>query len=325
MQPLNDKDRTPAKLAIFVIGVLVAGAVLAPALFFTAQALIHSNPDTSLARLLASKGFPSYFNRAAMLAALIGLAPLLRSLRLTWAEALGHVPAKRGVAQLSIGLGLAVVGIVAMGFACWQFNGCRLKSAPAWSSVVLPLLSGLSVATVEEIMFRGAILCLLVRSLGGTTGLWCSTSLFALVHFLKPPLEAAIPADHVTWLSGFWVLSQLFRGFGEWQYFVGEFLLLFAVGAVLARSRLHTQGLWLSIGLHAGWVSGMKYFGGVVSTTVALREGTLVPWMVRNTCKAIVSPIVGIVPTLAVLLTGAAALWIVRATPTQKNIAIAAE
>jgi hypothetical protein len=321
MQPLNAKDRTPARLALFVLGVLIAGAILAPALFFAAQSIIHAHPDSGVARLLESKGFPSYFNRAAMLAALIGLVPLLRSLRLSSREALGSVTAQRGAIQLSLGLGLATLGIVLMGLACWQFGGCKLKGSPAWTALALPLLSGLTVAALEELMFRGAILCLLVRSLGATKGLWWTTALFALVHFLKPPLEAAITADQVTWLSGFWVLSQLFRGFSEWQYFIGEFLLLFAVGAVLAGARLRTGGLWLSIGLHAGWVAGMKYFGGIVNTTAALREGTLVPWMVRNTCKAIVSPIVGIVPTLAVLITGAVALWLVRSPSTQKEIA----
>jgi hypothetical protein len=34
------------------------------------------------------------------------------------------------------------------------------------------------------------------------------------------------------------------------------------------------------------------------------------PWLVRNTCRAIVSPVVGIVPLLIIFGTGVVAVWI---------------
>ena len=63
---------------------------------------------------------------------------------------------------------------------------------------------------------------------------------------------------------------------------------------------------------HAGWVAGMKYFGQIVLVTQDLNDGAFAPWMVRNTCRSIVSPIVGVVPVIAVLLTGLVALRLVR-------------
>ena len=36
--------------------------------------------------------------------------------------------------------------------------------------------------------------------------------------------------------------------------------MLFAVGLILGYSRLKTKSLWLGIGLHAGWVFGIKFF-----------------------------------------------------------------
>lgn len=304
--------RALARLALYIAGVLLAGAVLSPGLFKAAQAFVQSNPQNPVAGVLANKEFPGYFNRAAMLAAFLGLVPLLRSLKLSWRQMIGDTPFAVGWKHLMAGFVGAVAGIMIMGVICWAAGACRMKSAPGWDNWLLPLASGLSVATIEEMLFRGAILGILCHSLGQQRGLYWTTGLFALVHFLKPPVDGAITADQVTWSSGFWVITQLFRGFGQWQNFIGEFLLLAVVGYVLARARQDTRGLWLSIGLHAGWVAGMKYFSQLINTTPALRNGEFTPWMVRNTCRSIVSPIVGAVPVVVVFLTGLLVLWLIH-------------
>lgn len=324
MQPYKADYRALARLAIFFGGVLLAGALLAPPLFHAAQSFIHSHPDSPLSALLAKSEFPGYFNRAAMLAAFVGLVPLLRSLRLTWFEMTGGLGHRKGLPQVGWGFVVALVWILGMGFVCFAVTACKLKSAPNWSAVAMPLLSGFTVASLEEMLFRGAVLGLLSHSLGARRGLWWTTGLFALVHFLKPPADGFIAPDQVTWTSGFAVIPQLFRGFGQWNNFVGEFVLLFAVGWVLARARQTSGGLWLGVGLHAGWVAGMKYFGQIVIVTRALNENAFAPWLVRNTCRSIVSPVVGVVPVIAVLLTGFVALLLVRraaSTPAEKAVA----
>jgi hypothetical protein len=323
MQPVKADYRALLALMIFIAGVLVCGALLAPPLFFAAQHYIEGAPGTATAKLLASKEFPSFFSRACTFVALIGIYPLVRSLRISWSSIVGDVSVRPGVLQLSKGMALALAGIFIMAVVCLKAGSCRMRGDPAWSSWLMPVLSGLSVATLEELLFRGAILGILCHSLGRRAGLWWTTGVFAIVHFLKTPADGGIAAADVTWTSGFWVISQLFRGFSAWNNFVGEFLLLVAVGWALGQARLKTNGLWLSVGLHAGWVAGMKYFGLIVKTTPALREGTLTPWMIANTCRAIVSPIVGIVPTIAVIATALLALWIVRSP--QKAIASTAK
>ena len=324
MQPFKPDYRTLARLAIYIATVLLVAAVLAPPVFFAAQAYIHDHPQGMVAEVLAKKEFPGSFNRCAMLAAFAGLLPLLLSVRLSWNAIAGPLSWRRGVWQLGGGFLAAVVGIILMGFACWAGGACKMKSVPGWDNWLLPLVSGFSVATMEEILFRGVILGVLCHSLGRTRGLYWTTGVFALVHFLKPPADGTLLADQVTSASGFWVITQLFRGFGQWQNFIGEFMLLFVVGWVLGKARHRTDGLWLSIGLHAGWVAGMKYFGQLVTTTTALRTGDLTPWMVPNTCRSIVSPIVGVVPVLMVLLTGLVVLWLIgpsRPTSDEKAVA----
>ena len=312
MQPHKAEHWALVRLAVFIGGVLIAAALLAPPLFFAAQSFIRGNPDSSLGALLAKSEFPGYFNRAAMLAAFIGLIPLLRTMHLTSREVTGGLAARHGWPQLGLGFGVALAWIIGMGLVCFAAEACRLKSSPGWGRVAMPLVSGFTVATMEELLFRGAILGVLCHSLGPRRGLWWTTGLFALVHFLKPPDDAIFAPDQVTWTSGLRVIPHLFRGFGQWGNFIGEFVLLFAVGWVLAKARQNSGGLWLGIGLHAGWVAGMKYFSQIVYTSAALRDGEFAPWMVANTCRSIVSPIVGVVPVIAVLLTGLVALRLVR-------------
>lgn len=318
MQPRKADYRALALLAVFIAGVLVAGALLAPPLFFAAQSFIKSHPGTSVSAVLAKSEFPGYFNRAAMLAAFIGLVPLLRSLRLSWPEMTGTLGTRRGVKDLAAGFIIALLWMLAMGAVCFLVGAAKLKSSPNWTGVFMPLVSGFAVATLEEMLFRGAVLGILSHSLGAVRGLWWTSGLFAILHFLKPPLDGTFAPEQVTWTSGFAVIPHLFRGFGQLNNFVGEFLLLLAVGLVLAAARKRSGGLWLGIGLHAGWVAGMKYFGQIVSVTKLVNEGALAPWMIRNTCKSIVSPIVGIVPVLAVVLTGATILLVLLRSRTSK-------
>lgn len=306
----STSPRTLLLILSYVAAVLVGGALLAPGLFFAAKGVMESSPDGALSQLLAKKGFPSYFNRAALVVAVIGLVPLLRSLRVGWRQVLGEVPLSTGWKQVLVGFAVAVAFTAIMGFVCGWAGAVRLKATPGWMSLAKPLLSGFTVSFLEEFLFRGAVLMILCHALGNRPGLWWTTGIFAILHFLKPPLADALPDAAVTWTSGLWVITQLFRGFGTWENVIGEFLILAAVGWVLARARLASGGLWVSIGLHAGWVAGMKYFGQIVDRRGALDLGEFSPWMVKNTCRAIVSPIVGIVPLTAVLLTGLVVLWI---------------
>lgn len=310
--PASSSSRTLLLILGYVAAVLVGGALLAPALFFAAKAVMQHSPDGVVARLLGEKAFPGYFNRAALIAAVIGLVPLLKSLRVGWRQVLGDVPFSTGWKQSVSIFFLAAILLVPLGIIGVWLGAVRMKPDPAWTAVIRPLMSGCTVAVMEEFLFRGAILVILCRTLGNRAGLWWTTGIFAIVHFLKPPLEGALPDEQVTWTSGFWVITQLFSGFGAWEKFIGEFLFLVVVGWVLGRARLTSGGLWVSIGLHAGWVTGMKHLSQLVMRTGALDRGDFSPWMVKNTCRAIVSPFVGIIPLIGVLLTGLTVLSVVR-------------
>ena len=64
-------------------------------------------------------------------------------------------------------------------------------------------------------------------------------------------------------LSGFVLLPHSFWQFGDPLLVAGGFTTLFFVAMILAWARLATRALWLPIGLHAGWIFGLKTFSAL--------------------------------------------------------------
>lgn len=305
----------------FILTVLVGGALLAPVLFavgewFLSFASARGWRDSNLIGWIVEAaektGFPGYFNRAVLIVALAGLWPLFRALRMTRAEIMGPETPASGLKNAALGFILAVAVLGALGLLFPVLGVCRVSPSAHWERLGLPVLSGLTVACIEEFLFRGAMLGVLRRSLHPRMAMLVTTCLFAVLHFLKPPARDAIADDAVNWTSGFWLLPQLLGGFGRWQDVIAEFMLLFAVGWVLAGARVATGGLGLGIGLHAGLVAAMKYFSQVTVPTAAFRRAEFFPWLVENHCKAIVGSYVGLAPVAAVLVMGALALWVCK-------------
>ena len=305
----------------YVAAVLLIAALLAPVFFAGGQSLLtyanaHQWQGTALwgglHSFLEKTSFPSYFDRTALLAALAGLYPLMKYLRISGVEMVGSVPWNRGLYQVIAAFSLAVGLLAILSGICVWTGVCRIKPDAGWLRIGAPLASGFTVACLEEFLFRGAMLTTLRRSLGPGGAAFWTTFLFSILHFLKPPDHDALPAASVTWASGFWIIPQLFRGFADWKYVIAEFLLLAGVGWGLARARLSSHGLWAGIGLHAGWVAGMKHFSQLATPSKAFYRGDFFPWFVENHCKSIVSPFVGLVPVAIVVLTGALLLILIR-------------
>ncbi len=320
---MNSRSRCPDVWIIigYIIAVLAGGALLAPWLFaggkwLVALALERGWQDSlligKLVRSADKTSFPGFFNRAALIVAVAGLWPLFRFLRMSRADVIGTEPAGRAFRNAAIGFALAAFGIGLMGVLFSMAGVCRVPNSANWGRFLSPVVSGLCVAAIEEFLFRGAMLGVLRRSLRPRVAMLATTCFFAIIHFLKPPGRGAIADEDVNWTSGFWVVTQLFNGFGEWRNVVAEFLLLFAVGWVLAGARVATGGLGLSIGLHAGLVAAMKYFSRVTLPTVAMRRAEFFPWVSENHCKAIVGSYVGLAPIAMILVIGAIALWICK-------------
>ena len=157
-----------------------------------------------------------------------------------------------------------------------------------WQKMPAVLVAALVVPILEELLFRGFILGVLLRSCSRLGAVLITSGLFAIVHFVKPP--AFLPNESVNWWTGFVALGRSFAQFGEPQLFVAGFCTLFVVAYILADGRLLTRSLWLPIGLHAGWI-----FANGVFSKASHRDLLALPWIGKDL-------LVGIVPLGIALL-----------------------
>ena len=157
-----------------------------------------------------------------------------------------------------------------------------LRHPLLWGKMPAVLGAALVVPVIEEWLFRGFLLGVLLRTCSRTRALLIVSALFSVVHFLKPA-EASTANDAVRWFSGFGSLGQSFWQFGDPLLVVGGLATLFLVGCILADARLCTRSLWLPIGLHAGWILANGLF-----SKAAHRELTALPWLGRDLLTGLV-------------------------------------
>ena len=320
MQPVKSSDPAVAwKLIAYFSAVMLGAAILTPALFWAGKSFADSVDAGGggafgwLGSALRRGDFSRYFNRAVLITALVLVYPMVRwagfdrSLFPKW------TPASSGLRHCLVGFIAAASLLLLLGWGLIEGGAYKLKPEPFWSSVGGALFAAFSVGFIEEFFFRGALLGLFLKSLSRMQALiWC-TFIFAIVHFLKPPETFVLLPESVTWMSGFTMIGQILKSFSNLNFLLAEFLTLFAVGWVLAQARMKTGRLWVSIGLHAGWVFGLKYFSALTFSTRALKHGDLLPWIGTNLK-------VGLLPFAVVLFTG----WLVlRFTARKDQVALA--
>lgn len=294
------------RLLLYLCAVMVGGALFSWPLFWLGKTFAQSwLPGSSLealapARWLAETAerahFPRYFNRSVLVCALLFIWPLLRSLRVDGALLPSWRPVGAGLRQWALGFLLAAGLLLFLGTAFVQMGAHTLREEPVWLVLGGPLAAAIGAGVVEEFFFRALLLGLLMRTFRTGPAVFWTTFIYALVHFLKPPVKWRLDDASVTWSSGFEVLGQIARGFGDVDFLLAEFATLFAVGWVLARARLQTGSLWAGIGLHGGWVFGLKYFSALTR-----HPGGWLPWIGENLK-------IGLLPLAMVLFTGWLAL-----------------
>ncbi len=256
------------KILLFLIGSTLLGALLAPWLWIGAQWLA----ETTNWKFVREADFAQVFDRAVLVAAALLLWPTLRGLQITNLEALGLQRDSHGWRHLLVGFLTAAVCMTAFGLLLLKLGVYRMKADPPYMALFKIALSAGTVALLEEWLFRGAILGFFRRALVDWPAVFCTSALFSIVHFVKPPSGDFAQID---WLTGFRVLPSCFEKFAEPALLLAGFTTLFLVGWVLGWSVLRTRALWLAIGLHAGWI--FTKFGFNKLTKRAIKD--TLPWV----------------------------------------------
>ena len=278
------------KLAAYFVATIVIGAILAPILFWSA----HSLAAHGILSFLARYDFETFFHRALLVAAVLLLWPLLRVSHVRGLADLGLEPNSRWGRDLVAGVAISSVPLLFCGVLLIALHVYALRHSIAWPRFGKILLTSIAVPFIEEAFFRGIVLGVLLRTGRKYIAIFAVSAIFAVVHFLKAPERTS---EIVTWTSGFSSIAHAFDGIGDPMMVALALVTLFFIGWILADARVLTHSLWLSIGLHAGWI-----FGSGAFSRVARQQILAFPWIGKNM-------LVGIIPLGLAVLT-----WLIMRT-----------
>ena len=273
-----------ARLVAYFAATILFGVLTAPLLYWAAQALAHRG----ILPVLAQFDFESFFHRALLLGAIVFLWPLLRWTRINSRKDLGLEPNRRWLRDAGIGFLLSSLPVVLCEVFLVVCGFYSVRAEPLWTSIAAIVPTAVVVPFIEETLFRGLFLGILLRAFRPWTATVISAAMFSIVHFLKAPDDTT---TEVGWWSGLVSLSHSFDQFAEPMLVLGGFTTLLVIGIVLAQGRLRTRSLWLPIGLHAGWILTSESFGKVARREIVMA----LPWLGKNL-------LVGLVPLAACLL-----------------------
>ena len=271
-------------MLVYLLATVLLGALLAPPIYWGAHALIGHGLFTVLGRY----DFESFFHRALLVAALILLWPLIRSLQIRSREDLELDKNPHWPRDLVSGFLLSTLPLLCCGAILIATPIFSIRGAINWAGVAKIFLTAACVPFIEEAFFRGLVLGTLLKSGRQTKSIFLTSALYSIVHFLKAPEQTS---PDVTWTSGFNSIAHAFVQFTDPLLVGAGFTTLFLVGWILAEARLLTRSLWLPIGLHAGWILTVGVFN-----KIALRQQMILPWLGK-------SLLVGLVPLAVAGLT----------------------
>ena len=248
-------QRTLRAFLVYLGGVVVGGALIAPWLWHLGQFLIESD----IVPQLAPFGFAKYLNRAVLLMVIVGLWPFLRVIGMVDRRSFDLFPNPGWRRDLLMGCGDALVVILLCGAIGLTLDYRKwAKGLPRVGSVVAAIAAAMVVSPLEEGLFRGVLLGSLSRRFKLRLAVAIQAAIFASLHFLKPSAAYKKFAGDVGPWTGFELLPHFLSGFSQPDKLVAGWLTLFAVGVVLAVAKIRTRSLWLPIGIHAGWILGLK-------------------------------------------------------------------
>ena len=283
------------KIFIYLAAVFFAGALVAPPVFWLGQAL----EAAGITDWLAKFPFHRVLSRCLQVSALILLFPALRWIGLRRPSDLYLRRSPMAMADLSVGLVSSVVLVAVLAVVCLVAGWLEWRPGVAWSGLGRIVVTAVFVSGIEEIVFRGVVLGLCLWSLPKTGAIACTSALFALVHFIKPP-KTDIAPDAVHWWSGVAEAMRFADGIpAGWLLFFGV-ASLFVAGWILGSAAFATRSLWLPIGLHAGWVFAQQTSNLFLQPAAASAVG--LPWLGPNLVSGAVPT--GLLPLGALLITG---------------------
>jgi len=253
--------------------------------------------------------FSRIFNRLFMVLAIILFLIFRRFLKIGPPSQLGLTSFRQGYGDLLTGFPLAlisfVVVVVIMTLTGVFWPELRLTFEEGSKRSMSAILAAVTVGFLEEVFFRGIIFKGLLED-WKPTGAFIGANLFySAIHFVRPAQTSTIQGFDP--LLGFKHLAHTFEPFSDPVGLFPGLFGLFLLGIVLSYAFIRTGSLYLSIGLHAGWVFGIKTIKVYGNYT---REG--LGWLFGSTDPKFVS---GVATWVGFLMVGVIVYWLTRSRP----------
>jgi membrane protease YdiL (CAAX protease family) len=264
------------------------GSILAAGLIGAAVAY----PAFELASHLGPWPFHRVAARIAMLLLALELVWLCRHLQVGSKRDLGYALPRRQFLKVSLlwgVIGIATAGVGGAFLLATHLRGATdppfTASAASVSRVLLiGLGSGISVALIEETVFRGAMHTAIERESGPWAAVLLTAPLFAVLHLFA---KASIPPAQLNWGSGFDLLLRSYAALTDPALVIDSLLSWLAIGLLLSLTRVLTGNIAAAVGLHAGWVVVLRILqestgrgnGVAYSAWVGRFDGLLGYWL----------------------------------------------
>jgi membrane protease YdiL (CAAX protease family) len=237
------------KLLLFVFIALAAAAFFSPWVAALWNSFFASRPQ-----------FAQIFGDVFGVSATVLLLSDRSLLRLQFLREAGLLPVNDRWTNLLRGFGFATASVAVLSllmsaagvFMPGFFH--PLQDSVRW--VVKALLTALMVGFFEEIFFRGVIFKGLLEDARPATAFTAANLFYAVVHFFKPPEKFVVSG--LDPLAGVRYVGECLQPFLDPAEIFPGLIGLFIIGLVLSYAFFRTRALYLSIGLHAGWVFALK-------------------------------------------------------------------
>jgi uncharacterized protein len=220
-------------------------------------------------------------SRVGMLLLTIGFVIAVRRLKMADRQSLGFgLPTRQFIAEvfkaLVFGIVLMMPALITMLLLDMRQLVGEPMDALQWVRLVLgAIITGLTVALIEETFLRGAMQFAITRESGARLAIVLTSLVYAATHFIG---RYRVKAADVNAGSGIDMLAYALSDFARPFHFIDAFLCLVAVGVFLGMARAYTGNIAACIGLHAGWVAVIY----VVNETSKREAGSPLSWMLSD-------------------------------------------
>src|SRR6476646_10526568 len=160
----NSRERTgrlkdAARLLVYLLATVLVGALLAPCLFWGAQFLVAHGWLAFLGRY----DFETFFHRALLVAAVILLWPLIRSLEVRTLSDLQLSQNSHRWRDVGAGFLLSAIPLLCCGAILLASPIFAVRGAINWVAAAKVVPASIVVPIIEETFFRGLVLGILLK------------------------------------------------------------------------------------------------------------------------------------------------------------------